>query len=254
MPTGVELAAELADASRRLAYYDPRRITELDNLAVTLLEAGPRLLSALPERIGLGARQDLADMGVTVRTNAAVKRADRTGLIDADGTVIPADVMVWAAGIRAPSFVYEIDGLESNRNGQLVVHSTLQTSRDTAVFAMGDCAACPIERGSSQTVAALAQAAHQQGTLMAKNLRRRLAEDPLLDFRFKDKGTLISIASHNTFGRLFGNRVIEGQLARFFYISLYRQHQAALYGYWRTAWLILGGFVSRGSRPKLKLH
>ena len=252
--TGVELAAELVDANRRLAYYHQSRRAGLENLAVTLLEAGPRLLPALPDRIGLGAQQDLEDMGITVRTHTAVKRAERTGLIDADGSVIPADIMVWAAGVRAPAFLYEIDGLESNRNSQLVVQSTLQTSRDTAVFALGDCAACPIERGSSLTVAALAQAAHQQATLLVQNLRRRLAGQPLLDFRFRDQGTLISIASHNTFGRFFGNRVIEGQLARFFYVSLYRVHQAALYGYWRTAWLMLGSFVSRSSRPKLKLH
>jgi NADH dehydrogenase len=252
--TGVELSAELVDANRRLAYYHQTRNAGLEDLQVTLLEAGPRLLSALPERIGQGARTDLEDMGISVRTSTAVKRAERTGLLDADGETIPADVMVWAAGVRAPAFLRDIDGLECNRNGQLIVQSTLQTSRDAAVFAMGDCAACPVERGSPHQVAALAQAAHQQATLLVKNMERRLAGETLLDFKFRDNGTLVSIASHNTFGRFFGNRVIEGQLARFFYVSLYRVHQVALYGYWRTAWLMLGSFLSRSTRPTLKLH
>ncbi len=252
--TGVELSAELVDANRRLAYYHHTRKGGLENLQVTLLEAGPRLLPALPARIGRGALQDLEDMGIKVRTSTTVKRANPTGLVDAAGNTIEADVMVWAAGVRAPAFLYEIDGLESNRNGQLVVQSTLQSTRDPAVFAIGDCAACPIERGSPQNVAALAQAAHQQAALMVKNMQRRLDALPLRDFKFADQGTLVSIASHNTFGRLFGNRVIEGQLARFFYVSLYRVHQAMLYGYWRTAWLMVGSFVSRSSRPKLKLH
>jgi len=103
-------------------------------------------------------------------------------------------------------------------------------------------------------VAALAQAAHQQASLLVKNMRRLLAGKPLLDFTFEDRGTLVSLASRNAFGKVFGNRVIEGWLARFFYVSLYRMHQSALYGPWRTAWRTLAGVLSRSSRPVLKLH
>jgi NADH:ubiquinone reductase (H+-translocating) len=252
--TGVELSAELVDANRHLAYYQQTHREGLENLAVTLLEAGPKLLPALPDRIGQGARKDLETMGISIRTDTAVKAASREGVLDSAGNTIPADVIVWTAGIRAPAFLRAIDGLESNRNGQLVVESTLQTTRDPAVFAMGDCAECPVERGSPRKVAALAQAAHQQAALLVKNLQRRVRGQSLLDFKFKDRGTLVSIASHNTFGRIFGNRVFEGALARLFYVSLYRVHQAALYGYWRTGWMMLGSFLSRGSRPKLKLH
>jgi NADH dehydrogenase len=252
--TGVELSAELFDANRRLAYYHQTHKEALENLDITLLEAGPKLLPALPERIGVGAKVDLEKMGIKVKTGTAVQRAEADGLIDAGGQKIPADVMVWAAGVRAPAFLHEIDGLESNRSGQLVVQSTLQSTRDPDIFALGDCAACPVERGASQNVAPLAQAAHQEAALLVKNMQRRLTGKPLLDFKFKDNGTLVSIASHNTFGKVFGNRVIEGRLARVFYISLYRMHQAALYGPWRTAWLVLGSFMSRSSRPVLKLH
>jgi NADH:ubiquinone reductase (H+-translocating) len=252
--TGVELSAELVDANQRMAYYQQVHQEGLVNLAVTLLEAGPRLLAALPERIGQGAKQDLEALGISVRMNTSVKQASREGVTDAAGNTISADVIVWTAGVRAPAFLRDIDGLESNRHGQLLVDSTLQTTRDPAVFAIGDCAACPVERGALQNVAALAQAAHQQAALLLRNLQRRLAGRPLLDFRFQDRGTLISIASHNTFGKVFGNWIVEGFLARFFYVSLYRVHQAALYGYWRTGWLMLGSFLSRSTRPKLKLH
>jgi len=237
-----------------MAYYQQTHKEGLVNLAVTLLEAGPKLLPALPERISQGARQDLEAMGITVRMDTSVKQASQEGVTDSAGNMIAADVIVWTAGVRAPGFLRDIDGLESNRYGQLVVESTLQTTRDPAVFAIGDCAACPIARGSSQNVVALAQAAHQQAALLVRNLQLRLAGRSLLDFRFQDRGTLISIASHNTFGKVFGNWVVEGILARFFYISLYRVHQAALYGYWRTGWLMLGSFLSRSTRPKLKLH
>lgn len=252
--TGVELSAELVDANRRLNDYHPARAAGLEHLQVTLLEAGPRLLPALPERIARGAAKNLRQMGIQVRTSTAVKSVDAQHILDSAGNSIDADVVVWAAGVRAPAFLNGIDGLQSNRNGQLIVTSTLQTTQDAAIFAIGDCAACPVAPGSTLLVAALAQAAHQQATLLAKNILARLHGVSLQEFRFKDNGTLVSIASRNTFGRLFGNQVIEGRLARFFYISLYRVHQAALYGYWRAAWLLIGSFVSRSSRPKLKLH
>ena len=252
--TGVELSAELVDANRHLAYYRNSSTPGLDGLEVTLVEAGPRLLPALPERIGERVRRSLEQLGIRVLTGTVVSRADTDGLRDAEGRTIDADIMIWAAGVKAPAFLRDIDGLECNRAGQLVVHSTLQVTRDANIFALGDCAACPVAPGSTRNVAALAQAAHQQATIMAKNLQRRLRDLPLLDFTFQDRGTLVSIASHNAFGKVFGNRIIEGRLARLFYVSLYRMHQLTLYGLWRTAWLVLGDLLSRRSRPLLKLH
>ncbi|WP_426699965.1 NAD(P)/FAD-dependent oxidoreductase [Rhodanobacter sp. Col0626] len=252
--TGVELAAELFDANRRLSYYHQTSKEGIEDLSVILVEAGPTLLPALPGRIGSSVRKELEDMGIRVRTGMAVKRAEADGLFAADGNKIAADVMVWAAGVCAPAFLRGIDGLESSRSGQLVVTSTLQTTRDPDIFAFGDCAACPVEPGATQNVAALAQAAHQQASLLVRNLQLRLAGKPLQTFRFKDNGTLVSLASRNTFGRVFGNRIIEGRLARFFYVSLYRMHESALYGPWRTLRRMLGSVLTRSSRPLLKLH
>lgn len=252
--TGVELSAELFDANRRLSYYHQTREEGLEDLDITLLEAGPTLLPALPERLGTGVRTNLEGMGIKVRLGAKIAAAEADGFIDAEGHKIEADVMVWTAGVRAPDFLHEIDGLESNNKNQLLVDSRLQTTRDDNIFAFGDCAACPVERGSSQNVAALAQAAHQQSVLLADNLQRRLNNQPLRDFTFRDKGTLVSLASQNTFGKLWGQRIIEGRLARVFYVSLYQLHQAALYGPCRTAWRMLNNTLSRSTRPKLKLH
>ncbi|MGP1665206.1 MAG: NAD(P)/FAD-dependent oxidoreductase, partial [Rhodanobacter sp.] len=208
--TGVELCAELLDANRTLAHYQQGRKEGLENLDITLLEAGPRLLAALPERISHAVRKDLRQLGITVKTATAVARAEANGLYDSEGTLVPADVMVWAAGVRAPAFLRDLDGLESGRNDQLVVLPTLQTTRDPDVFALGDCAACPLGGGSAGNVPALAQAAHQQALLLADNLRRRLDGQPLRDYHFQDRGTLVSLASYNTFGKLFGNHIVEG--------------------------------------------
>lgn len=147
--TGVELAAELHHAAQMLAAYGLDRIRPED-LHISLVEAGPRVPPALPERISQPVHQTLSKLGVRVMTGSAVSKVDADGLWTGDGEFVPATLKVWAAGIRAPAFLKELDGLESNRINQLVVRPTLQTTRDDDIFAFGDCAACP-SRGSRES-------------------------------------------------------------------------------------------------------
>jgi len=254
--TGVELAAELLHAAKELAAYGLDGIKP-ENVRITLIEAGPKVLPALPERISQPVHQTLLDLGVKVLTGAAVSDVCAEGLHTQQGQFIPASLKVWAAGIKAPAFLHELDGLETNRINQLVVHPTLQSTRDDAIFAFGDCAACP-QPDSERNVPPRAQAAHQQASLLAKSIRLRLEGKPLPSYRYKDYGSLISLSSFsavgNLMGNLTGNVMLEGWLARMFYISLYRMHQIALYGVPRTLLMMLGDKLSRSTEPRLKLH
>jgi len=254
--TGVELAAELHHAARELAAYGLDRIKP-ENVHITLIEAGPRVLPALPERISQPVHQTLRDLGVTVLTDAAVSEVTQDGLHTRDGHFVPATLKVWAAGIRAPSFLKDLAGLETNRINQLLVLPTLQTTRDENIFVFGDCAACP-QPDSDRNVPPRAQAAHQQASLLTKSLARRLAGESLPSYRYRDYGSLISLSSFsavgNLMGNLTGNVMLEGWLARMFYISLYRMHQIALYGIARTALMMLGDKLSTSTVPRLKLH
>ena len=255
--TGVELAAELHNAAHELAAYGLDRIKP-ENMHITLIEAGPRVLPALPDRIGGPVHKTLEKLGVTVLTNSAVSEVTADSLITKDGQVIPASLKVWAAGIRAPGFLQEIAGLETNRINQLVVRPTLQTTRDDNIFAFGDCAACP-QPGTDKLVPPRAQAAHQQASLLAKSLKLRIeGKAQLPDYKYRDYGSLISLSSFsavgNLMGSLMGTVMLEGWLARMFYISLYRMHQMALYGTFRTLMLMLGSRIGRGTEPRLKLH
>ena len=254
--TGVELAAELHNAAHELAAYGLDRIKP-ENMHITLIEAGPRVLPALPERIGGPVHKTLEKLGVTVLTNAAVSEVTADSLITANGQVIPAQLKVWAAGIRAPGFLQEIDGLETNRINQLQVRTTLQTTRDDNIFAFGDCAACP-QKGSDRNVPPRAQAAHQQASLLVKSLRQRIEGKPLPEYKYTDYGSLISLSKFSAVGNLMGNLtgsvMLEGWLARMFYISLYRMHQMALYGTFRTLMLMLGSRIGKGTEPRMKLH
>lgn len=255
--TGVELAAELCNAAQQLSDYGLGNIAP-ENLRITVLDAGRRVLPALPERIGRDAHQTLEKLGVQVITQAAVSRVTAEQLETADGRVIPADLKVWAAGIKAPDFLQNLDGLESNRINQLVVRTTLQTTLDDDIFALGDCAACPMDDGSGKNVPPRAQAAHQQASLLAQSLPRRLRGESLPSYRYRDYGSLVSLSRFSAVGNLMGNLMgtvkVEGWLARMFYISLYRMHQVALCGLFRTALLMLGDRIGRRTDPRLKLH
>lgn len=255
--TGVELSAELRDSQRKLSRYRGSSSTR-EHLAVTLVEASPRLLPALPEKIGASVETELRDkLNIHVMTNTTVQRVEPGLLIDSHGETVAADIIVWAAGIRGPAFLRQLAGLETNRIDQLLVRPTLQSTQDDAVFALGDCAACPMDGskdGKTRNVPPRAQAAHQQADLLVTNLARRIQGKPLKAFRYTDNGSLVSLASFNTFGHLMGNRFVEGRLAHFFYASLYRMHQAALYGHRKTLRIMLGTALARNIRPLLKLH
>ncbi|SDA51247.1 NADH dehydrogenase [Pseudomonas sp. NFPP33] len=255
--TGVELAAELHHAAKQLAAYGLNRIRPED-MRITLIEAGPRVLPALPERIARPVHQTLEKLGVTVLTGAAVSEVTADGLKTTDGNFIPASLKVWAAGIRAPGFLKDLDGLENNRINQLQVRPTLQTTLDDDVFAFGDCAACPQPGTEGRNVPPRAQAAHQQASLLAKSLRLKISAQPLPEYRYRDYGSLISLSSFSAVGNLMGNLtgsvMLEGWLARVFYVSLYRMHQMALYGVPRTLLLMLSDRIGRSTEPRLKLH
>ena len=141
--TGAELAAELHYTTRQFIVYGLDRIDPEKDIKIELIEAADRILPALPERLSEAATKLLENLGVRVRTSSKVAEVLETGIRLATGAFIPAELVVWAAGVRAPDVLRTLDGLESNRIDQLVVLPTLQTTRDENIFAFGDCAASP---------------------------------------------------------------------------------------------------------------
>ncbi len=254
--TGVELSAELYNAVQQLHSYGFKGLTG-EALNVTLVEAGERILPALPPRISSAAASELTKLGVNVRTQTMVTTATADGLHTKDGDFIKADLMVWAAGIKAPDFMKEIGGLETNRINQLVVEPTLQTTRDPDIYAIGDCASCA--RAEGGFVPPRAQAAHQMASCALKNILAQMKGKPLHGYVYKDHGSLVSLSKFSTVGSLMGNlmrgsMMVEGRMARMVYISLYRMHQIALHGYFKTGLMMLVGSINRVIRPRLKLH
>jgi len=255
--TGVELAAELHNAARGLRHYGLEVFDE-SRLFVTLIEAGPRILPLLPERLASAAQAELEALGVQVLTANRVVEVSPDAIVLDDGRAIEADLMVWAAGVRGPDFLRDIGGLETNGINQVVVGATLQTPRDPHIFAVGDCSSC-MPDGGERPVPPRAQAAHQMASAAFDNIVRLIEGRPLKTFAYHDRGSLVSLSRFTTVGSLMGALVggrlaVEGRLARFVYHSLYRMHLLAIHGWLHGALLILLGRVNAVVRPRLKLH
>ena len=256
--TGTELAAELHKTTRQLVAYGLDRIDPDKDIKIHLIEAAPRILPALPERLSEAAAKLLEQLKVRIHTNAPVTEVAANGVTLADGTLIPAELVVWAAGIKAPDLLKDIAGLETNALNQLVVRPTLQTTRDDAIFAFGDCAACPW-LGHEGNVPPRGQAAHQQASHLAKQIPRRIAGMPVKKWRYRDFGSLVSLGHYTTVGNLMGKLVggslfIEGMIAGLMYKSLYKMHQLALHGVTKVTLDTIARLITRRTEPVVKLH
>jgi NADH dehydrogenase len=254
--TGVELAAELHKAMHQLIAYGLDRIDPDKDVQVSLIEAAPVVLPALPSRLSEATDRELRRLGIQVFTGEQVVRVTEEGIATKSERLFPAEIKVWSAGVRAPEFLDRLDGLETNRACQLVVDQTLKTTRDDSVFAFGDCASCP-QPGSDRPVPPRAQAAYQQAKLLAKSIRRRLQGRELPKFVYRDYGSLISL-SYSSVGSLMGNLLgsvmLEGMIARLAYLMLYKKHQLALHGVVWVGLMTLVNLIRRRTEPRLKLH
>ena len=258
--TGVELAAEIRQTTRAHAGYGLDHIDPARDVRLTLIEASPRILPPLSDRVAEAAADLLRRLNVEIRTGERVTEVDAQNVHTASGGLYVADLIVWAAGIKAPDILRRLDDLETNRANQLVVLPTLQTTRDPHIFAFGDCAAAPwIGHKQGAIVPPRAQVAHQQATLLVRTIRARLDGKPLPEFRFRDFGSLVSLGELSAVGSLMGgliggSLIIQGLIARTMYASLYKMHQISIHGLWRVIFDMVGRFLRERLEPRVKLH
>ena len=254
--TGVELSAQLYKVSRLFTAYGLDQINPAQ-IKIHIIDAADRILSGLPPKLSAATHAELTKLNINVITEGRVVKVDKDQLVTHTGRVIPAAIKVWAAGIKAPDFLKDLDGLEVNRINQLVVKQTLQTTLDDNIFALGDCAQCEWPEMSSY-VPPRAQSAHQQASLLLKSISAKVAGKKLPEFKYKDYGSLVSLGKYSTVGNLMGNLtgsvMVEGFFARMVYLSLYKLHQLALFGFYRTMMLSIAHTLRSTVHPEIKLH
>jgi NADH:ubiquinone reductase (H+-translocating) len=199
--TGTELAAELHRTIREVIGYGLDRIDPQRDVRVVLIERAPHIRPELPDRIASETNRMLDEMGVDVRTGVRVTEVSADGVKLADGSFIPSELVVWAAGVKAPEVLRRLDGLETNRTNQLVVNPTLQT-RGIPTFSRS---------GTAPTVRVQA---HPRRYHLARRrhigkhrtwfVRLSVRTAPLRQYAYRDFGSLVSFGKRSTVGNLMG--------------------------------------------------
>jgi NADH dehydrogenase len=256
--TGTELSAELHRTVRGIAQFGLDKIEPEKDIKITLIEAAPRIVPALPERISEATTEILSKLGVDIRTNSRVTRVRADGVELQSGDFIPSELVVWAAGVKGPAVLKDLDGLETSRMDTLVVKPTLESTRDENIFVLGDCAYL-VPEGDTHPIPPRAQAAHQMASHIYRQIRRKLDGQALEPFKYRDFGSLVSLGEYSTVGSLMGfvtgrKMMIEGLFAKMMYRSLYKMHEYALHGFWKVSLDSLSRLLTRRTEPHVKLH
>lgn len=247
------MAAELVEAKQNFFKYGLNKV-DPNKVKITLIEASDRILSALPPQVAKHTLKQLEQFGIEVLTSHRVAKVDEDQVYFTDGSSLDAEIKVWAAGIKAPEVLGQLQDMEKDQINRLKVYATLQTLSDQNIFAFGDCAHCQ-PAADEPVLGPRAQVASQQANFLAHALKSHVnGESYLPMFKFSDKGSLISLSQHKAVGELFGQVNIQGFVAKSMYVSLYRLHQATIHGYAHAGLLTAKDFVTRKTSPKLKLH
>jgi NADH dehydrogenase len=200
-PTGVELAGALAEIARKTLVREFDSIDPRDT-RIYLLEGGPRILPAFPERLSHRAQRDLERLGVTVLTNTLVTGVEPGRVLLEEGQ-IEAHTVLWSAGVRASPLVRSL-GMELDRGGRVLVAPDLTVPGHPEVAVVGDVAACPDGRGGF--LPGLAPVAMQQGQWAAANITRALRGQSPAPFVYRDRGVMATIGRNRAVAVLWGRR------------------------------------------------
>ncbi|WP_076412378.1 NAD(P)/FAD-dependent oxidoreductase [Shewanella sp. UCD-KL12] len=231
--TGLELAAELAKVSSKLA-QNPHAA----KLTINLIEASDRVLPNSPLKMSKHAQSTLEKYDINLMLDTRISHVTSHSMTTSSGLTIDADIQFWAAGIKAPDWLNNIAGLESNNVNQLKVHQTLATTLDPHVFALGDCAAIPQSDGTM--VPPKAQAANRAAVHLSKSLVGLMKGKALKPFVYKDGGMVVAIGHNFAISTMMNDRLIlKGRLVRRLYDTIFRLHQKTVSGLFTMSRLII---------------
>lgn len=188
-PTGVELAGAIAELSRRTIVRDFRRI-DSSSARVVLVEAGERILPAMPPCLSRKAQRQLENLGVEVLLGNAVAGCDDSGVRLADGTEIGSACILWAAGVMASRAAKWI-AAPADRAGRVLVDGRLNPPGHDEIFVIGDTAS--VTDAAGRPVPGVAPAAKQMGRYAAHAILAGMAGRQSAPFRYRDYGNLATI-------------------------------------------------------------
>ncbi len=248
-PTGVELAGSMPDIARQALRDDFRNI-DTATTRVLLVEAGPRILPTFPEDLSKRAQASLERLGVEIRLGTPVTAIDSESVTI--GTErLPARTVFWAAGNIASPLGRMLDA-DTDRAGRVKVGPDLSVPAHPEVFVVGDLSWALRQDG--QPAPAVAPTAMQTGRHAARMIRRTIAGEGRVPFKYFHKGDLAVIGRHKAVAA-FGKLHFGGYFAWFLWlfvhllylvgfrnrISVLVQWAWAYFAYQRGVRLIVGG-------------
>ncbi len=189
-PTGVEISGTLAEMRSHVLPKDYPEL-DFDLMQINIIESGGELLGPMSENAQRKSKDYLEQLGVNVRLNCRVTDFDGKYVYLNDGTTIRTNNLVWAAGVKANG-VEGINPAVLARGGRMKVNRFNQIESYENIFAVGDVAFMTEEKfpnGHPQ----LAQAAIQQGRLLAQNLKSLLRGNSPKEFIYKDLGSMATV-------------------------------------------------------------
>jgi NADH:ubiquinone reductase (H+-translocating) len=197
-PTGVECAGAISELVRIVLKKD---FLSLDwrEVKIILIEADDSLLSALPAELGKETLKVLLRKHVDVRFKLIVQGYDGEKVSLRDGTAIPANTLIWAAGVRASRLLDSL-GFEQDRLGRIKVTPSLQVPGHPEIFVIGD-AAC-LEGPDGKPLPMVAPVAMQQALTSARNIIHLIKQEPVEPFQYRDPGTLATIGRNQAVAQL----------------------------------------------------
>jgi NADH:ubiquinone reductase (H+-translocating) len=186
-PTGVELAGAIAELAHWAIWRDFRQV-DTRATRILLVEAGPRILPSFSERLAGKARRELERLGVTVLPAHTVE-AVRSDGVTINGERVTAGTVIWAAGVRASAAGNWL-GAPTDRAGRIIVTPELTVPGHPEISVIGDTATAQQDGAPLPGVASVAM---QQGSYVARALRRKLAGEATPPFHYRDKGSLATV-------------------------------------------------------------
>jgi NADH dehydrogenase len=204
-PTGVELCGALGELFAKVLAKDFKNL-DVSRARVVLVEMTDHLLGSFSPQSRAEAQRELARRGVDVRLGVPIAAVGSDNVQLADGTVIPARTVVWAAGVKANPLAGAL-GVAQTTRGEIIVGPDLTVPGHPEVFVIGDLAA--VERPGSAPYPQLAPVAMQAGRYVARSIDRRTQGKLTKPFRYIDKGTMATIGRRSAvaelpFGITFG--------------------------------------------------
>lgn len=192
--TGVEMAGAIAELARH-SIADDFRVIAPASARIILVEAGPRILHTLEEKLSANAMATLQKMGVEVMAGSRVEDVDAEGVM-IDGKRIDAKTVIWAAGAKASPAALWL-GAPADRTGRVIVDRNLNLAGDARVSVIGDTAAFTPE-GAAKPLPGVAAVAKQMGVFAAKRIRAAVEQrKPPENFKYHDVGTVAAIGRNS---------------------------------------------------------